>query len=352
MNNVIIGLFGAVKRPLMEFDQRTKRVIVAVGTAFASKGVSAILQILLMPVAVRSLGIDLYSVYTISASILALIGLSEFGIGPVVIREMTAAIRRDLPLLQQEIASTAVFLVGFVCLLFGGSLICAAQLAPETWLKPPHGPAEAEQIIRQSVLASSLLGSALLVGNLYQKLQAAFQEQHFVNLAGLISNFSVMCGIAVFLHIRPSVINLLLCVYGQQALVALGYSVYVTYRHRSFFPRAVCFRFSVARRFLKKVGHNIFSQYLIPFLQRDGFSMFLFQTSSASTAGLFGILMQLLNVIGGLVTIVTAPLTDWSSTADKEKLGSLIMAGCFGQLKYFWTDDCVLRGQAIAKSLL
>lgn len=30
--------------------------------------------------------------------------------------------------------------------------------------------------------------------------------------------------------------------------------------------------------------------------------------------------------------------------------GDLVMAGRFAQWKYFWTDDCILRGLQIAKS--
>jgi protoporphyrinogen oxidase len=43
----------------------------------------------------------------------------------------------------------------------------------------------------------------------------------------------------------------------------------------------------------------------------------------------------------------TSPITDWS-TSSENKTGSLAMAGRFGQWKYFWTDDCVLRGKSIA----
>jgi hypothetical protein len=38
------------------------------------------------------------------------------------------------------------------------------------------------------------------------------------------------------------------------------------------------------------------------------------------------------------------PLTDWQ---HKKRLpqGDLLLAGRFGQWKYYWTDDCVLRGK-------
>lgn len=41
------------------------------------------------------------------------------------------------------------------------------------------------------------------------------------------------------------------------------------------------------------------------------------------------------------------PARDWSQV-DDTKSGSLILAGRFAQWKYFWTDDCVLRGRQLA----
>jgi len=46
------------------------------------------------------------------------------------------------------------------------------------------------------------------------------------------------------------------------------------------------------------------------------------------------------------------PMTNWDQKLEsKEQLGSLILSGRFGQWKYFWTDDCILRGSFINKSL-
>lgn len=44
------------------------------------------------------------------------------------------------------------------------------------------------------------------------------------------------------------------------------------------------------------------------------------------------------------------PLTDWNTQTSPPRLGQLIMAGRFGQWKYFWTDDCTLRGRAIGQA--
>jgi protoporphyrinogen oxidase len=44
------------------------------------------------------------------------------------------------------------------------------------------------------------------------------------------------------------------------------------------------------------------------------------------------------------------PLTNWEEKNQKA-LGELILAGRFGQWKYYWTDDCVLRGKYISDAM-
>jgi protoporphyrinogen oxidase len=46
------------------------------------------------------------------------------------------------------------------------------------------------------------------------------------------------------------------------------------------------------------------------------------------------------------------PMTDWEKkfTAN-DTVGNLVLAGRFGQWKYYWTDDCVLRGKYISEAI-
>ena len=46
------------------------------------------------------------------------------------------------------------------------------------------------------------------------------------------------------------------------------------------------------------------------------------------------------------------PMCDWNKKMDTpQKLGDLVLSGRFGQWKYFWTDDCVMRGLFIGQNL-
>jgi protoporphyrinogen oxidase len=44
------------------------------------------------------------------------------------------------------------------------------------------------------------------------------------------------------------------------------------------------------------------------------------------------------------------PMTDWKHK-ESIKLGDIVLAGRFAQWKYYWTDDCVMRGRYIAEML-
>jgi hypothetical protein len=43
-------------------------------------------------------------------------------------------------------------------------------------------------------------------------------------------------------------------------------------------------------------------------------------------------------------------MTDWDTKPEKP-LGNIILAGRFAQWKYYWTDDCVMRGKYIADNI-
>jgi protoporphyrinogen oxidase len=42
------------------------------------------------------------------------------------------------------------------------------------------------------------------------------------------------------------------------------------------------------------------------------------------------------------------PMTDWD-TKNMQPLGDIVLAGRFAQWKYYWTDDCVMRGKYISE---
>ena len=46
------------------------------------------------------------------------------------------------------------------------------------------------------------------------------------------------------------------------------------------------------------------------------------------------------------------PNEDWRLAASRDfTMGDVVLAGRFGQWKYYWSDDCILRGLQISGKL-
>ena len=45
------------------------------------------------------------------------------------------------------------------------------------------------------------------------------------------------------------------------------------------------------------------------------------------------------------------PMTNWSDDEDV-MIGEISLAGRFGEWKYHWSDDCILRGKQIREILM
>ena len=125
---------------------------------------------------------------------------------------------------------------------------------------------------------------------------------------GILSNLGVLVGLAVFLFIPPSVLSLLLCIYTPQCCVAVAYVAYVTLRHPQVLPDWAFFNGKLAKVLLTEGTAVSVNQSLLPWLQREGVKIALLKAGGGSAAGLYAILMQLVSILGGLVTMVTVPL--------------------------------------------
>lgn len=40
------------------------------------------------------------------------------------------------------------------------------------------------------------------------------------------------------------------------------------------------------------------------------------------------------------------PMTDWNKVTPPSSSNSIFLAGRFAEWKYYWTDDCILRGKS------
>jgi O-antigen/teichoic acid export membrane protein len=286
---------------------RNQRIAMAVSTSLLSKGATMVLQIAVMPIAIRKLGLDLYAVYSILTSFLLLISLSEFGVGPRLIRTLSMAEVRGNRKEQQIAFSSAFLMVATIGIAATVLLSVGAQVVPATWIA---GPAQQAYVstIRQCVPVVSLLGLVQLLANVVQRAQAGFQELHFFNLAGGLGNVLMIFGIAVFLWIPTSVLSLTLCLYGSQSLALLGNMAGFLWRRPWLSPKLSLVCISKVRSYLNEGAQVSLNQSILPWLQRELTKILLFRLAGASVAAKFSICLQLAALLGGAVAMLTTPL--------------------------------------------
>ena len=266
-----------------------------------------VLQLAVMPVAIRKLGLDLYGVYSILTSFLLLISMSEFGIGPRLIRTVSMAeARRDKK--EQQIAFSSAFLmvasIGIAAALL---LSIAAQVVPATWIAGATQQVHVSTI-RQCVPVVCLLGLVQLLANVVQRAQAGFQELHIYNLAGGLGNVLMSLGIVIFLWLPTSVLSLTLCLYGSQSVALLGNMAGFFWCRPWIMPKLSSLDSTNVRSFLNEGIHISLNQSILPWIQRDLSKIFLFGMAGAPVAARFSICLQLTTFLGGIIAMLTAPL--------------------------------------------
>ncbi len=291
----------------MKAEHRKRRILLAVKTSLLAKGATMFLQLAVMPLAIRRLGLDLYAVYSIVTSFLFLIYISEFGIGPRLIRTLSVAETRGDRKEQQVAFSTAFLLVASVGLAAAILLSIASQVVPATWIA---GPTQHVYVstIRQCVPVVCLLGLVQLLANVVQRAQAGFQELHIYNLVGGLGNVLMSLGILIFLWLPTSVLSLILCLYGSQSLALVGNMVGFFWRRPWIVPKLSFVDLAKVRSFLNEGIQVSLNQSIVPWIQREFTKILLFGLAGAAVAAQFSICVQLTTFMSGVIVMLTAPL--------------------------------------------
>jgi O-antigen/teichoic acid export membrane protein len=286
--------------------RRTQRIVMAVTTSLLSKGATIILQLAITPIAIRKLGVDLYGVYAILTSFLLLISMSEFGIGPRLIRRLSMAEVRADRRTQQIAFSSAFLTVTSIGIAAAAVLSITAQIVPAAWIA---GVAQQAYVstIRQCVPVVSVLGLVQLLSNVVQRAQAGFQELHVYNIAGALGNVFMIVGIAMFSWLHTSVLSLTLCLYGTQSVALLGNMAVFVWRRPWITPRLSSVSFPEVRSFLQEGIHISLNQSIVPWIQREFTKILLFRLAGPGIAAQFAICLQLATLLGGLIAMFTTP---------------------------------------------
>lgn len=167
--------------------ERYRRAGLTAATALGGRGVSVILSLATVPLALGYLGPERYGIWLTISSVIALLALTDLGIGNGLLNAVTQAMARgDAPRARRQISS-AVVLLAVVALALAGLLVLSYPLIPWTSLlgtSTPEAAAEAGPAFA-AWAACFLLGMPL---GLAGQVRIARQEGYFVHLTAAAGN--------------------------------------------------------------------------------------------------------------------------------------------------------------------
>lgn len=291
---------------------RSRRMNLSMLTSIASKGVSSVLQIVVIPLAINALGADRFGVYATLAATLGWVNMAGIGIGPGLTLGTASAVAAGDRNREARLFTTAfalILILTFITLTF--LALGIFLLGIQSIFGSKLGVYQHE--IGEGMVVLMLLLGANLVLSLVEAVQAGYQSQYVNNLWATLGNiFTIGMLLLVISHWR-SITGMIIAVYGSLTVAKVFNAGQLFWRHPYLVPRLKNLD-KILARMLIGTGLVFLLGQVAGFLYLE-FNIFLVgrELGPSSAAG-FAVMIQMLVLAGGMVIMITLPL--WPAVAD------------------------------------
>lgn len=201
-------------------QHRNRSIRNAISTSLVSKGTTAILQFVSLPMAARVLGREEFGVYaTISMSVF-MVAMLQIGVGPALARGISEAAAKDDRQRQGKLYINGAVLV--VALAILGSLLAAilVSVVPIPMLFGEEYRPFIEQM-RPALWVGLLLILGDIIVSMTDRVREGYMEAGIVNAWAAAGNFAGAITVFVGIQFQPSVSFLLIAVFGPNIVARI-----------------------------------------------------------------------------------------------------------------------------------
>jgi len=307
-----LQLLTKLKKALLSriTDQRDRRILFAAFTAFAAKFGGVALQLFSIPLVVRTLGVQNFSIFAIGSSIIAFVMLSNFGISGYVVSAVSAA--RNQP---KEFRNTGEIMAAalHVTVALGLLLLLATYIYSLTFgLDNIFGGMylHAPEVVTNVLYLILIFGVIQSTSGIFVDAQNAYQELHYSNLYGGSANFVSALAIVgySFLANEARVLGYLLALYLPMMVCQVINSVHFLLRHPEARPQLKLVKRSLIVTALCGGGAFFIAQTVLPITIREFPKFLLAARGELDQVTTYALLMTLLTMLFGIFSSFTQPL--------------------------------------------
>ena len=291
--------------------RRDRSIRAAILTSFLSKGGTALLQLVSIPVAVRVLGRAEFGLYTSVNLVLSTVLLFQIGIGPALAHGLAKA--GDDTTARRRLAATATGLA--VLLALAATLLLAVVL-----LAVPYPALLGEQyagkepMLRPALWLGTVMLGLLLLLNLTDRLREGCLETHANNIWGAFGNVLAATAVGLGVLKFPHVWFLVLAIYGSQIIAKSCNTLSLWRRHPELRPSLGAWHGPTARHLFRDgLAFSVYSLFtgLVEF---NLAGWLCGRVGGPNLASLYGVFVNVSVLQLGFVMMVSTPT--WPAVAE------------------------------------
>lgn len=291
---------------------RTQRLKFALISSFTGKGVSVVAQLIAVPIAISSLGVERFGVYAILTALLNWFNIATVGVSPGLTAQIVSAnaindrkkeaIVFTSAFLFSVILSISLFIILHISIYFIGiERLFGAQLLNHS--------IELQNGLR--ILSVFIVANIIL--SVVEATQAGYQNQYINNIVLTFGSTATIFFILLVVRNWPTIPNMILAVFGAPLIARLANMTQLFVTHKYLIPK-ICNFNSKTLKSLLHTGCAFLLTQIGSFLYQN-FTVYLVgRKLGATSAAHMSVMMLVLSLSGSLLIMFTQPL--WPAIQD------------------------------------
>jgi O-antigen/teichoic acid export membrane protein len=293
--------------------RRNRAIRWAVATSLMSKAGTALLQLIAIPIAIRTLGLELFGIYSTIAMGIYIVMLLQVGIGPALTHGISSALARGSRPQERAYYTTAFFII--LALAAAGATIvsCILTFVPIPVLFGKEYAPHAE-IMRPALWLGLAIIMCQFVLSHTERTREGYLEANINNAWGAAGNFLGAFALAFGISSFPTIEYLLLCIFASNVLAKIGNTIHLLIQRPWLFPFPRLFQRNIARSLFSDGVAFSLSTSVTGLIEFNACALIIGHLAGPASVGIFNILVQIDVILIGFIVMITTPT--WPSIVD------------------------------------
>ena len=285
---------------------RAKNYKYAVGSSILSKVATTASQLLLMPLAASSLGVDGFALYVMLIATAGWLSLSNLGIGPTLSIRIAQNATSGTQLQEGQLFSSALACSLALSLIVALGATAAVHLIPiDIFFGPTY--AQDETTIKWALTILIIAYFIQTNVSIFEAAQAGLQQQHILNVVTALSSIPTILAIVVAAQWHPNPVSILCAGIIPTLTIRLAHAVWLAKTNSSLVPRHRSFDAGTAQNLCLNGSTYALAGTVGNFVSHVLPIMLIGRALDSTQTSAFAAVLSLIILLSGVTAMIATP---------------------------------------------